>query len=59
MKQVLALLLQGLSNKEIGARLGISRHTARRHVSNVLEKYGVRYRTDLLAQLLKDAARDT
>lgn len=35
---VVALLTEGLSDREIGARLFISRHTVHRHVSNILTK---------------------
>lgn len=38
---VLELLLEGLSSKEIGRRLGISKATVRCHVQHVLTKLGV------------------
>ena len=38
---VLRLVAQGLSDQEIARRLGISAHTAHRHVSNVRGKLGV------------------
>ncbi len=43
--QVLALLARGLSNQQIADALTLSRHTVRRHVSNVLTKLGVDSRT--------------
>lgn len=43
--QVLALLARGLSNQQIADELTLSRHTVRRHVSNVLTKLGVESRT--------------
>jgi len=46
--EVLALLLENLSNKEIASRLHISSRTAKFHVSNLLAKYGVKKRADLL-----------
>jgi NarL family two-component system response regulator LiaR len=46
--EVLTLLLENLSNKEIASRLHISSRTAKFHVSNLLAKYGVKRRTDLL-----------
>jgi DNA-binding NarL/FixJ family response regulator len=46
--EVLSLLLENLSNKEIAGRLHISSRTAKFHVSNLLAKYGVKRRTDLL-----------
>lgn len=43
-RQVLELLAQGLSNKEIGNSLGISEVTAKNHVHRLLGKVGVRDR---------------
>lgn len=40
-RDVLALLAEGLSNAEIGEKLGISEKTVRNHVSNVFDKLGV------------------
>jgi DNA-binding NarL/FixJ family response regulator len=44
-REVLALLGQGLSNREIADRLYISERTARTHVSSVLIKLGLPSRT--------------
>jgi DNA-binding NarL/FixJ family response regulator len=43
--EVLALLAAGLSNREIASRLVISERTARTHVSSILDKLGLRSRT--------------
>ena len=43
--EVLGHLAQGLSNREIGQRLGISEWTVRTHVSHILEKLHVANRT--------------
>jgi DNA-binding NarL/FixJ family response regulator len=43
--EVLALVAQGLSNREIAERLVITERTARTHVSNVLGKLGLGSRT--------------
>jgi two-component system nitrate/nitrite response regulator NarL len=48
--EVLALLVDGLSNKGIGARLGISEHTAKFHVTAVMQKLGVQRRTEVVAR---------
>jgi len=47
-QEVLDDLLQNLSNKEIAKKRRISSRTAKFHVSNVLAKYGVKRRADLL-----------
>ena len=44
--QVLELLADGLSNKAIGARLGISDQTVKFHVASIAGKLGARNRTE-------------
>ncbi len=44
--EVLHLLAAGLPNKLIAARLGVSEHTAKFHVSSVLSKLGAASRTE-------------
>lgn len=44
-KEVLALMVEGLSNPDIAVRLSISKSTVRFHVSNILSKLGVPSRT--------------
>lgn len=43
-KEVVALMRQGMANKEIAARLLISLHTVKSHVKNAMEKTGLRTR---------------
>jgi serine-type D-Ala-D-Ala carboxypeptidase/endopeptidase (penicillin-binding protein 4) len=44
-REVLGLIVEGLDNREIAARLGITERTARAHVSAVLERLGAANRT--------------
>jgi DNA-binding CsgD family transcriptional regulator/tetratricopeptide (TPR) repeat protein len=44
--QILALVAQGLSNREIGRALTISEHTAANHVRSILRKTGCTNRTE-------------
>lgn len=45
--EVLGLLGQGMTNKQIGLRLGISQYTVRDHVSTLLRKMEVSSRVEL------------
>ena len=47
---VLGLVARGASNADIGDTLGISPHTARTHVQNVMAKLGVRNRAGRLSR---------
>ena len=47
--EVLALLAEGASNKLIARRLGISVHTAKFHVGQLLDKLDATGRTDAVA----------
>jgi DNA-binding NarL/FixJ family response regulator len=49
-REVLDLLVQGLTNRLIGERLGISEHTAKFHVNAILGKLGVESRTEAVAE---------
>lgn len=48
-QEVLLLLLEGHTNKDIAQRLGISDYTARDHVSALLRKNEVKNRAQLIA----------
>ncbi len=52
-KDILNLMVQGLSNIEIAERLIISPSTAKFHVSNILSKFGVTGRTEAVALAVK------
>jgi two-component system, NarL family, response regulator DevR len=45
-REVLGLLSEGLTNREIGTRLFISEKTVRNHVSGLLRKLHLRHRTE-------------
>jgi DNA-binding NarL/FixJ family response regulator len=47
-QEVLDALLENLANKEIASRFNISERTVKFHVSNLLSKFGVRRRADLI-----------
>jgi DNA-binding NarL/FixJ family response regulator len=46
-KQVLRMLVAGLSNKEIGAPLGIAERTVKSHIAKMMRKVGVHNRIEL------------
>jgi DNA-binding CsgD family transcriptional regulator len=48
-RDVLALMAEGASNKAIARQLGISVHTAKFHVSSLLDKLDATGRTDAVA----------
>ena len=52
-REVLALVVQGLSNPEIAARLVVTRSTAKAHVSNILSKLGVSNRAEAISLALR------
>jgi NarL family two-component system response regulator LiaR len=52
-RDVLALMVEGLSNAEIAARLTVSLSTARFHVSSILHKLGAANRAEATALAIK------
>ena len=48
-REVLALVAQGCTNREIAERLVLSEHTARNHVSRIFEKLGLSRRSEAAA----------
>ncbi|WP_067798161.1 LuxR C-terminal-related transcriptional regulator [Actinomadura formosensis] len=53
-RDVISLLLEGLSNQQIASKLGISVHSAKRHVSAVLNKVNSPSRVHFVTQMLRD-----
>ncbi len=49
-REVLSLLAEGLANKAVAARLGISEHTAKFHVNAILAKLGVDSRAEAIVR---------
>ena len=53
-RAVLALLVEGLNNTQIAARLTVSPSTVKSHVSNILSKLGVTSRTEAVTLALRN-----
>lgn len=51
--EVLELMAKGLANRDIALALGISSHTAKFHVAQILEKAGAATRTEAVRQGLR------
>ena len=52
-KEVFDLLLLNNSTKDIAVKLSISEKTVRNHISNVMQKLGVKGRAGAVIELLK------
>lgn len=52
-KEILTLIAQGLSNKQIGERLYISIKTVQTHRAHILEKLGLHDRTELVRYAIR------
>src|SRR3972149_5791071 len=58
-QQVLPLLADGLSNKQIARRLAITERTVKYHISNILRKLGLFSRTEAAIAFLKNSLGET
>lgn len=53
-REVLTLMVEGLTNPKIAERLFITRSTARAHVSNILSKLGVTNRSEAVVLAMRE-----
>lgn len=53
-RAVLALMVEGLNNTQIAAKLSVSPSTVKSHVSNILSKLGVASRTEAVTLALRN-----
>lgn len=56
--EVLKLVINGYSNQEIAKILNVSPHTAKAHVSSLLEKFEVNVRVALAVKAVKDCLQN-
>ncbi len=52
-EEVFSLLVKNKSTKEIGAELKISEKTVRNHISNAMQKLGVKGRAQAVVELIR------
>jgi len=52
-KEVFELLVQDMTTKEIAQKLFISEKTVRNHISNAIQKLGVKGRSQAVVELLR------
>ncbi len=52
-KEVFKLLVNGKTTKDIALDLGISEKTVRNHISNTMQKLGVKGRSQAVVELLR------
>ncbi len=57
-REVLRLMVEGLTNNQIAERLVVSRSTVKFHVSSILSKMGVASRTEAVATALQNHLMD-
>ena len=55
-RDVMRLLVNGLTNKQIGQQLGVSNYTVRDHISSAFKKFNIASRVELalIAAEMKD-----
>jgi DNA-binding CsgD family transcriptional regulator/tetratricopeptide (TPR) repeat protein len=58
-QQICRLIMRGLTNREIGVRLGLSHHTVDNHLRRIFDKVGVSSRTALAMWSVQHSAVET
>ena len=52
-EEVFSLLVENKTTKELGEELGISEKTVRNHISNAMQKLGVKGRAQAVVELIR------
>jgi PAS domain S-box-containing protein len=58
-REVVALLVEGLTERKVGEALHLSEHTIHNHVRNAREKWGASSRSQLVGMYVADLAHET
>jgi len=58
-REVIGLIVEGLSNKEIARRLHLATYTVKSHVHNILEKLALHTRLEIAAYAQRDTPSET
>ena len=53
-EQVVALVTDGLSNRDVATELGLSQHTVKNYIFKIFDKLGVSNRVELAVQVLSE-----
>jgi len=56
-KEIINLVIDGLSNKQIAGRLFITERTVKTHLGNIFSKVGINNRTDLIPEVVPTRGR--
>jgi DNA-binding NarL/FixJ family response regulator len=55
-EQVVALVADGLSNRDVASELGLSEHTVKKYLFRIFEKLGISSRVELVLYALNQGA---